>query len=94
MKDSGTVLKSLQLTEKGTRLNTAENKYFFKADPSANKIQIKAAVEKMFKVTVLKVNTMNYMGKLKRERTAKYGRKNDWKRAVVTLKPGDKIELE
>ena len=94
MKVTGTILKSLQLTEKGTRLNAAENKYFFKVDPSANKIQIKAAVEKMFKVGVVKVNTMNYQGKLKRERTARYGRKVDWKRAVVTLKPGDKIELE
>ena len=94
MKVSSTILKSLQVTEKGTRLNTAENKYFFKVAPSANKVQIKTAVEKMFKVGVVKVNTMNYMGKLKRERTVRYGRKADWKRAVVTLKPGDKIELE
>ena len=50
------------------------------------------AVEALFKVTVTDVNTMTYRGKRKRERTAKYGRRTHWKRAVVTLKEGEKIE--
>ena len=54
---------------------------------------IKAAVEDLFGVNVEKVNTMRYLGKRKRERTAKYGKRSDWKRAVVTLKEGEKIDL-
>ena len=88
------VLWQLQLTEKGTRLRETENKYFFKVDPGANKMQIKAAVEKLFKVDVARVNTMRYMGKKRRERIYRYGRKPDWKRAIVTLKEGQKIDLE
>jgi large subunit ribosomal protein L23 len=57
-------------------------------------MEIKRAVQDFFKVTVLKVNTMNYMGKKRRERTLHYGRRVDWKRAIVTLKAGDKIDLE
>jgi large subunit ribosomal protein L23 len=94
MKLSQAIIRGVQLTEKGTRLSAAENKYFLEVAPGANKIEIRQAVEKMFKVTVLKVNTLNYLGKLRRERTMRYGRRPGWKRAVVTLKPGDKIELE
>jgi large subunit ribosomal protein L23 len=94
MKGVSVIVPALQLTEKGTRLNAAENKYFFKVPTAANKQQIKAAVEKLFKVSVLAVNTMNYEGKKKRERTAQYGKTADWKRAIVTLKQGDKIEFE
>jgi large subunit ribosomal protein L23 len=72
----------------------AQNKYLFEVDRSANKIEIKRAVEDFFKVKVLKVHTMNYEGKLRRQRSFKYGRRNDWKRAIVTLRSGDKIELE
>lgn len=93
MKDVSSVIKKLQVTEKGTDLKDKQNKYLFKVDPSANKIEIKKAVEKLFNVSVKGVNTMRYDGKKKRERTAKYGKKPDWKRAVVTLKEGDKIDL-
>ena len=55
--------------------------------------KIKEAIERLFKKTVLAVNTCNYAGKKKRERTAAFGRKSDWKKAIVTLKAGDKIEL-
>ena len=58
-----------------------------------NKTQIKQAIEKLFKKTVVAVNTCNYAGKKKRERTAAFGRQADWKKAIVTLKKGDKIEL-
>jgi large subunit ribosomal protein L23 len=94
MKFPYSVLRQHQLTEKGTRLREAENKYLFKVSPSANKMQIKEAVEKLFKVDVVRVNTMNYAGKRRRERIARYGWKPDWKRAIVTLKSGQKIEME
>ncbi len=93
MRDTDNVIRSLHVTEKGSRLAAAENKYLFKVDPRANKLEIKRAVEQMFKVTVVKVNTMNVLGKMRRERTPHYGRRSNWKRAVVTLKAGEKIEL-
>jgi large subunit ribosomal protein L23 len=94
MSDVHTVIRSHHVTEKGARLAGTENKYLFKVDPAANKMEIRQAVEALFKVTVLKVNTMNYAGKKRRERAMRYGRRSDWKRAVVTLKEGDKIELK
>jgi len=69
------------------------NKYVFRVHPDANKIEIRQAIEKLFKKTVVAVNTCNYTGKKKRERTAAFGRKPHWKKAIVTLKEGDKIEL-
>jgi large subunit ribosomal protein L23 len=93
MKDLNSVLKKLQITEKGTDLKEANNQYMFKVDTSANKMEIKAAVEQYFNVTVKNVNTMRYSGKKKRERTVRYGKRADWKRAVVTLKEGDSIEV-
>ena len=93
MKRPGIIIEKLQMTEKATNLATSQNKYFFRVDPSANKMEIKRAVEDIFKVAVASVNTMRYLGKKKRERTARYGRKSDWKRAVVTLKEGSKIDL-
>lgn len=93
MKDVGSVITKLQLTEKSTGLKDAQNKYFFRVDKSANKMEIKQAVEKLFNVSVLSVNTMRYSGKRKRERTVRYGKRSDWKRAVVTLKEGDRIEV-
>lgn len=86
------IIKRVQTTEKGTALAEKNNQYILEVAPSANRIQIKQMVEKMFGVSVTRVNTMNYLGKRKRERTARYGKKSDWKRAVVTLKQGDKIE--
>ncbi len=93
MKSALSAIKGLDITEKGTQM-AAQNKYLFKVDPSANKLEIKQAVESFFKVKVLKVHTMNYLGKKRRERTLQYGKKPDWKRAIVTLKEGDKIDLE
>ena len=92
-KDAGAIIKRIDLTEKGTAQSETKGKYFFKVDPSANKVEIKRAVEELFKVTVAKVNTMNYSGKRKRLRSVRYGQRPDWKRAVVTLKAGSKIEL-
>ena len=87
------IIKGIQITEKGTALKEKENKYFFEVDISANKIDIKRAVENKFGVSVKTVNTMKYIGKKKRERTSKYGKKPDWKRAVVTLSKESKIDI-
>jgi large subunit ribosomal protein L23 len=93
MKATLNIIQKVMLTEKGTRLNTSHNQYLFNVHPDANKIEIKKAIEGMFKVSVLRVNTMNRTGKLKRDRKFKTGRRPSVKRAVVTLKEGDKIEL-
>jgi len=93
MNSSAIIISRLVVTEKGTRLGQSDNQYFFNVHPGANKIEIKKAVEEMFKVKVEKVNTLNRMGKLKRDRKFKYGRRASMKRAIVTLKEGDKIEI-
>ena len=79
------------VTEKSTAL-MEQGKYTFRVPLAATKIQIRQAVEQIFKVKVQAVNTMRYEGKLKRMgRTQE--RRSDWKKAVVTLKPGEAIEL-
>jgi len=93
MKSSYDVVKKVLLTEKGTRLADEQNKYLFRVDLNANKVEIKKAVEELFKVRVVAVNTMRRKGKKKRERTAQYGKTAAWKRAVVTLHKDDKINL-
>lgn len=80
-------------TEKGTRLTEEQNKYVFKVAPDAGKAEIKEAVQSLFGVHVTKVNTMNRSGKRKRSRTVGYGRTSSWKRAVVTLRENDSIDL-
>jgi large subunit ribosomal protein L23 len=92
MKDGRNIIKAMQVTEKGTHLAAKGNQYLFSVDRSANKIDIKRAVEAAFQVHVEKVNTMNRHGKRKRERTLRFGRTPGWKRAVVTLRQGETIE--
>ena len=87
------IIQNISLTEKAQLLCEKENRYFFRVSPSANKLEIKSAVEHLFKTKVLSVNTANYAGKKKRERTAAFGRKAHWKRAIVRLKAGEKIDL-
>ena len=87
------IVKTVRLTEKGTRQGEKLNQYTIVADPRANKIQIRQAVQELFKVKVIKVNTLNVRGKARRQRTAQAGKTNDWKKAIVTLKEGDKITL-
>jgi large subunit ribosomal protein L23 len=69
-----------------------ENKYTFLVDTGANKTQIKIAVEKVFGVKVTDVNTLNRQGKRKRARGG-FGKRKDTKRAIVTLVPGDRIDI-
>jgi large subunit ribosomal protein L23 len=90
MKHSSDVIKSLIRTEKST-LVEPDGKYLFLVDPAANKIQIKKAVQELYKVKVKDVNTFISMGKLKRVRH-QLGRTPDQKRALVTLQEGQKIE--
>ncbi len=87
------VIKTARLTEKGTRQGEKLNQYTVVANPRASKIEIRKAVEELFKVKVLRVNTMNITGKSRRQRTKQAGKDPDWKKAIVTLKPGDKIIL-
>jgi large subunit ribosomal protein L23 len=87
------IIQTASLTEKASMLSEKLNKYVFRVSPRANKIQIKNAIERMFQKKVVDVNTCNYAGKKKRERTQNFGRKAHWKKAIVTLKEGDKIDL-
>ena len=87
------LIQTASLTEKASLLSEKLNKYVFRVNPRANKIQIKHAIEKLFNKKVIAVNTCNYAGKKKRERRADFGRKPHWKKAIVTLKEGDKIDL-
>ena len=87
------VIKTVRLTEKGTRQGEKFNQYTVVCDRLATKIQIRKAVEELFKVKVTACNTMNVRGKDRRKRTAQAGKDRDWKKAIVTLKEGDKIQL-
>jgi large subunit ribosomal protein L23 len=82
---------SLLRTEKGTDLLPL-NKYIFLVDMKANKFQIKKAIEQIYKVKIIKINTAVVSGKTKRVRY-QAGKTADWKKAIVTLKEGDKIEV-
>lgn len=93
MKEPYQIVNTLVVTEKGTFLKETVNQYVFRVAPRANKIDIRRAVEALFEVHVTNVNTMNRAGKRKRERTWTYGRTSRWKKAVVTLKDGDTIEI-
>jgi len=87
------IIKTARLTEKGTRQGELYNQYTIVADRRANKFQIRRAVEELFKVKVERVNTMQMHGKKRRQRTHQAGKSPDWKKAIVTLKKGDKIIL-
>jgi len=87
------IIKTVRMTEKGTAQGERFNQYTVVADKRANKIQIRQAVQELFKVKVVKVNTVNVRGKHRRQRTVQAGKSPDWKKAIVTLKEGDKITL-
>lgn len=92
MKTPYEVIEGPLLTEKGTLLKERDNKVLFKVAKSANKIEIKKAVEEILKVKVDCVTTMNYKGKKKRQGKFQ-GKRPDWKKAVVTLKEGEKLDF-
>ena len=93
MNDVFQIIHTIQLTEKATLLGETNNAYVFKVDRRANKLEIKRAVEALFGKKVDAVNTCNYRGKKKRERRADFGRTSHWKKAIVTLKEGETIDL-
>lgn len=86
------VIRFPLITEKGSAFLQPQNKYLFAVATKATKPEIRKAVEKLFRVKVVSVSTMNCRGKVKRLRGRK-GQAPDWKKAVVTLKEGDKIEF-
>jgi len=87
------IIKTVRVTEKGTTQAEKFNQYTVVADKRANKTQIRQAVQELFKVKVVDVSTMNVRGKDRRQRTVQAGRTPGWKKAVVTLKDGDRIVL-
>ncbi len=91
MMTSYDVIKNILRTEKSTGIQKARQ-YMFRVATSATKPEIKKAVEEIYKVKVQAVNVVNMPGKKKRVRM-KYGYASDWKKAIVTLKEGSKIEV-
>jgi len=92
MREPHQVIHRPVITEKGTELKDRANQYLFEVAGDANKIEIKRAVESLFRVRVLKVRTLSVRGKAKR--VGRYvGRTADWKKAVATLRDGDSIEF-
>lgn len=86
------IIQEPLITEKITRETEKSHKYAFRVHPKANKKQVKSAVEKIFNVHVTKVNTLNNTGKWRRVRFQP-GKTADWKKAIVTVKSGEKIDI-
>jgi large subunit ribosomal protein L23 len=93
MNEPTQLIRNIRLTEKATLLGERHNQYVFRVDPRANKLEIKKAIEELFGKRVVRVNTIQYAGKKKRERRADFGRRPHWKKAIVTLAAGEKIDL-
>ena len=90
------IIISPMYTEKIANLQESLNKYAFKVAVSSNRIEIKKAVEQKFEVKVKSVNTMNVRGKMRQQMTKAgrfMGRRASWKKAIVTLEEGHKLEL-
>lgn len=92
MREAHQIIRRPLITEKGTELKNQANHYLFEVARDANKIEIKHAIESLFRVKVLRVRTISVQGKEKR--VGRYvGRTPNWKKAVATLKEGDSIEF-
>ena len=92
MRDPRAIVRKALITEKGTGLRETQNQYYFEVARDANKLEIEKAIETIFHVKVSSVRTMQVPGKVKRQ--GRYsGRRSDWKKAIVTLGPDQKIEL-
>ena len=92
MKGPRDVIRAPLISEKGSLLTEAANQVMFKVRPDANKIEVKRAIEALFKVKVKKVRVARYLGKIRRVGRS-MGRRSDWKKAYVTLREGDKIDF-
>jgi large subunit ribosomal protein L23 len=86
------IIRAPLVSEKGTLLAENANQVLFKVRPEANKIEVKKAVETLFKVKVVKVRIARYLGKIRRVGRS-MGRRPEWKKAYVTLREGDKIDF-
>jgi len=86
------IVRVPRITEKGTRLKEQSNVLTFEVRKDANKLQVRKAIEGIFKVKVTDITTVNCSGKKKRM-GAREGRRSDWKKAYVTLKAGEKIDI-
>ncbi len=86
------IIKRPIITEKTNIQKDAANQVTFEVDPKANRIEVKRAVEKIFSVKVADARTMHVRGKIKR-RGRIYGKRRSWKKAIVTLMPGERIEF-
>jgi large subunit ribosomal protein L23 len=95
MKETVTILNQALLTEKATMLSANLNKYSFTVSPNASRTNVKTAIESTYSVKVLKVNILNVKPKSKRDRTRrnKQGFTSAYKKAIITLKAGDSIDL-
>jgi len=91
MRSQFNLIRTPHITEKVLLLKEGGNKVVFRIDVDTNKIELKRAIESIFKVTVEKIATINVKGKKKRQGRWE-GKRADWKKAVVTLKEGDTIE--
>jgi large subunit ribosomal protein L23 len=92
MKSPQDVIQAPLISEKGTQLTESANQVLFKVRPDANKIEVKQAIETLFKVKVVRIRMARYLGKMRRI-GRNMGRRPDWKKAYVTLKDGDKIDF-
>ncbi len=92
MREAEEIIKAPLITEKGSLLTEKSNQVLFKVRPDANKIEVKKAVEELFKVKVVKVRTNRHLGKIRRM-GRNFGRLPQWKKAYVTLKEGDRIDF-
>jgi large subunit ribosomal protein L23 len=92
MKEAQKIIRRPLITEKSTQQKEEGRQYVFEVHRDANKIEIQSAVERLFKVKVLQVRTSNILGKVKRL-GRRYGKRPDWKKAIITLKEGDRIDF-
>jgi len=92
MKEPQKIIRRPLITEKSTRQKEDARQYTFEVRRDANKIEIQSAVERLFKVKVLQVRTANVLGKVKRL-GRRYGKRPDWKKAIITLREGDRIDF-
>jgi large subunit ribosomal protein L23 len=92
MREAQEIIQAPLVTEKGSLLGEKTNQVLFRVRPDANKIEVKRAIETLFKVKVLKVRMIRYLGKIRRV-GRNTGRLPQWKKAYVTLKQGDKIDF-
>jgi large subunit ribosomal protein L23 len=92
MKEAQKIIRRPLITEKSTQQKETNHQYTFEVHHDANKIEIQSAVERLFKVKVVQVRTCKVLGKVKRL-GRRFGKRPDWKKAIVTLKEGDRIDF-